>query len=95
MFNASLGDKVRVRDETLESALDDLADALREVVDVVCVQTSHGDTAVSGHVYMRLLGQSLGLRLSQTGETRDNSERCIAVLLRKDPYLNMPIWLLM
>ena len=51
-----------------ELALHRLAHALREVVDVVGVQASHGNTTISSHVNVCLLSQSLGLRLRETGE---------------------------
>lgn len=51
-----------------QSTLDDIADVLREVVDVVAIKTSHRDTAVGSHVNVGLLRKSLGLRGGQTSE---------------------------
>ena len=52
----------------LESALHDLANALREIVNVVAVQARHRDAAVGCHVDVCLLGQLLGLGSRQAGE---------------------------
>ena len=59
----------------LESALDDLADALREIVNVVAVQACHGNAAVGSHVDVRLLSQLLGLRSRQTSEAAYHADQ--------------------
>ena len=52
----------------LESALHDLANALREIVNVVAVQARHRDAAVGCHVDVCLLREGLGLRLCEASE---------------------------
>lgn len=68
----------------LEVPLDRLGHALRKVLDVVSVQTSHRDTPVSSHVDVGLLRQRLCLRWSQTGETakRASKNRSIRPVVR-------------
>lgn len=42
-------------------ALDYLGQALSKVLNVMLIQTSHGDTAVLGHVHVSVLGEVLNL----------------------------------
>lgn len=47
---------------------------LRKVFDVTAVQSSHGNTAISGHVYVGLLSQRLRLRRRKSSETMASSQ---------------------
>lgn len=79
--------------EQLQLALDRLGHTLTEVVDVVCVQPSHRDTTIGGHVDVGLLSERLCLGLGQASEATQNVS--IEFRNRRTPYLNMPIWDLM
>lgn len=63
-----------------------------EVIDVVRVQSSHGDTSIGRHVDMRLLRQCFGLRRVQSGET-ESKERISTVHASNSLpiHLNIPI----
>lgn len=49
-------------------AFDSLGQALSKVLNVMFVQTSHGDTAVLGHVHVSVLGKVVDLFFGDTGE---------------------------